>query len=87
MFLRHTLIRVTLSKLGKLYFLPSTLRDFGFGRLAMEEILSEEVSELLRDFESLGGRPIDAMSDLTISVVSSLWRIVAGERLSRKDPR
>ena len=53
----------------------------------MEEILSEEVSELLRDFESLGGRPIDAMSDLTISVVSSLWRIVAGERLSRKDPR
>ncbi len=53
----------------------------------MDEILSEEVSELLRDFESLGGMPIDAMSDLTISVVSSLWRIVAGERLSRKDPR
>ena len=70
-------------------FAHSALKRLGFGRERMEALMMEEVAELCELFseKSRSGRPVEVGNDVNVSVVNSVWSLVAGERRQREDPK
>jgi len=63
------------------------LRDFGFGKQTMEHMIQETTSDFIQELKKKLGTPIDLHERFSIVVVSALWRIAAGEKLSQNDPK
>ncbi len=63
------------------------LRDLGFGKRTMENLISAEVQELSKEWEKSSGEPIDIRRDLNLAMVNSLWTIVTNERLEYDDAK
>jgi len=62
------------------------LRDLGFGRKALEEMVSEEMRDLCTFLDTFDGQPVvNVGKELTISVVAALWRVIASEAPKRGD--
>ncbi|CAL8126612.1 unnamed protein product [Orchesella dallaii] len=69
-------------------FLLRQLRDFGFGKSTMEQLILEEVNETIAQLKSYGEKPISTVKEIfQVSVINSLWTIVANERFKHDDPR
>jgi hypothetical protein len=64
------------------------LRDFGFGKSSMEEVLLDEASKLCQLLEkrSCDGSAICLPGSFNVSIVNALWTIVTGEKLDLEDP-
>ncbi|CAL8126614.1 unnamed protein product [Orchesella dallaii] len=68
-------------------FLLRQLRDFGFGKSSMEELVQEEVKETIAHLKKFQGKPIKNLKQmLQISVLNSLWTITANKRFNHDDP-
>jgi hypothetical protein len=66
----------------------TTLRDFGFGKKALEDTVDEEVDDLLEYIDNhYANTPLDVRQFFNIAVLGSLWRIISGERLRKDDPK
>ena len=68
-------------------FTLRALKDFGFGKASMENMISAEVaqfSELLRTFQ---GRPVDLTDKFALPLINILWRLVAGEQFEYGSPK
>jgi len=64
------------------------LRDFGFGKKSMEELIMVEVNELIANLRETKGTPITNVKDkFFVAVVNALWFIVAGVRDNQNDPK
>ncbi len=64
-----------------------TLRDFGFGRSSMDDLIQDEVKDFGSFLEqNKVDKPIATRDLFHIPILSSLWTIVTGERASRNDP-
>ncbi|XP_072754318.1 methyl farnesoate epoxidase [Anoplolepis gracilipes] len=72
-------------------FVLKTLKEFGFGKMAMEDIILNDAVSLTNIIESLAKLgPITDLHNITsIAVLNSLWTIVAGSRfdLDKKNPK
>lgn len=69
-------------------FLLRQLREFGFGKSAMEALIMEEVEELIFRLRLMEGQPIkDVKKILNLAVVNALWTVVGGERFPHDDPK
>jgi cytochrome P450 len=68
-------------------FLLRNLKDFGFGKLEMEDTLLDEVDKLCNEYSKLKGQPVCLDNTLNLSVVNALWAILTGEKLPLKDPK
>ena len=55
-----------------------TLRDLGFGKSTMEDMISDEFHELRQVLESHGVEPFYPRHDFHIAVLQSLWILVSG---------
>ncbi len=65
-----------------------TLRDFGFGKQALEDIVDEEVEDLIEDINTkLTNKSSDVREFFNLYAVGGLWRIVSGERVKKDDDR
>ena len=64
-----------------------TLRDLGFGRRTIEEIVNKEIDEIIRKLGSSIGQDYLLGSDFNIPVVNVLWQLVAGYRFEEGDRR
>ncbi len=64
-----------------------TLRNLGFGKNSMEDLVAEEASDLCDFLEGTGGRPVDIRNEFNMSVLNVLWRIFSNEKLPRDDQR
>ncbi len=65
----------------------ATLRDFGFGKQSMEELVETEAAELINIVDKhYANKPTDVQFLFNIKVLSSIWRIVAGKNLDHFDP-
>jgi len=67
-------------------FCLKNLRDFGFGKKSMEGLILEDSKKLLKFLHDQNGLPINPQRRISIVVLSALWSILAGERLSHDDP-
>nr|AIL94130.1 cytochrome P450 CYP3032C1 [Tigriopus japonicus] len=68
-------------------FALRTLRDFGFGKQKMEEIIDDQVSQLCSILESKQGQPMSVFGVFNVSVLNGLWSITTGQSLSQDDPK
>lgn len=69
-------------------FLLRQLRDFGFGKAAMENLILEEVRETLQSLKEMNGSPVtDMKKTLQLAVVNSLWIVVSQQRFKHDDPK
>nr|QSD59127.1 CYP370A15 [Diaphanosoma celebensis]QST15067.1 CYP370A5 protein [Diaphanosoma celebensis] len=65
------------------------LRDLGFGKTSIEDMMIDEVVELLDEITAVAAadpdRVVDYKGIFNISVINVLWAIVGGERYRRDD--
>ena len=54
-------------------FLLRNLRDFGFGKSSMEELLQDEVQKLCQALSKTTDEPKDVMRVFNVSIINSLW--------------
>ena len=56
------------------------LRDFGFGKNTMDDMIDDELNKLIQCIDDQWlNAPLDVSHFFNISVFSSLWRIISGE--------
>lgn len=64
------------------------LRDFGYGKEAMEDLIMDEVREFIAGLESKEGASLGGIKELfSVPVINSLSRIVSGRRYHHHDPK
>ena len=64
-----------------------TLKDFGFGKQGMEQIILEEVALFKTFIAKYVGQPVDISSKMNLPILNSLWRVTVGERFDYDDQR
>ena len=62
-------------------FALKTLKDFGFGKQFLESTINTEIDEMITKY-SLHQGDIKIGSDFNIPVISILWKIVSGSRIT-----
>ena len=65
-------------------FALKNLRDFGFGKQSLEGVMNYEIDELIDGYRSRSG-DILISTDFNIPIISILWQIVAGSRITLED--
>ncbi|XP_032796985.2 methyl farnesoate epoxidase [Daphnia magna] len=67
------------------------LRDLGFGKTSIEDQMTDELGDLIKDIENGSEldpeRIVDLKGIFQVSVINILWAIIAGERFQRNDPK
>ncbi|KOC61548.1 putative cytochrome P450 303a1 [Habropoda laboriosa] len=66
-------------------FVLKHLRDFGFGRKSMAMIIEEEAVWLVEHFKKLIGMVIPMDDAFGVTVLNTLWRMMAGKRFNLDD--
>ncbi|CAI9601057.1 unnamed protein product [Staurois parvus] len=67
-------------------FTLSTLRDYGMGKKAIEDKISEEAEYLVKAMKSYGGKPFDNLTILNAAVANIIISILLGHRFNYDDP-
>ena len=68
-------------------FTLRTLRDFGFGKQGMEELIQEEIVQFKNLLDRSLNEPVDFMNKLTLPILNALWNVTGGERFDYDNPR
>nr|AIL94128.1 cytochrome P450 CYP3032A1 [Tigriopus japonicus] len=68
-------------------FTLHSLRDHGFGKTPMEEIIDEQVDRLCQDLEKDGQEYQDVSTKFNIAIISALWKITTGQQLAFDDEK
>ena len=61
-------------------YIHRTLRDFGFGKASLENILQSEAEHIVEHFNGLKGQPVQPQLVFNVGVLNVLWKIVAEKR-------
>ena len=65
-----------------------TLKDFGYGKNILEEIIDEETGNLINYIDNnCLNKPINIENFFNVAVLAALWRIISGESLKIGDPK
>ncbi|ODM97792.1 Farnesoate epoxidase [Orchesella cincta] len=63
------------------------LRDFGFGKNIMQDLIMDNVQDIITWMRQEAGHPLpDLQRRLSLAVLNSLWTIISGQRYSQDDP-
>jgi len=68
-------------------FALRTLRDFGFGKQGMEEMVKEEVAQFKKLIDKSIAEPFDFMNKLNLPILNALWKVTVGEKFDYDDER
>jgi len=69
-------------------FVLKTLRNFGFGKASMEEVIKEEVSNAVENLKQIAGlEPVVLFRKINVYIVNALWFIISNKRLDYDDPK
>jgi methyl farnesoate epoxidase/farnesoate epoxidase len=61
------------------------LKEFGFGKNQMENLILEEVKVVIENFKADEGNSIELSRRFTLAIVNSLWVIMTGSRIEHND--
>ena len=61
------------------------LRDFGFGKSSMEDIIREEFLDIADNLRTMDGLEVETKQLFNLNVVNVLWRMMTGSRFNLKD--
>ena len=67
-------------------FTLKTLKEFGFGRAGMQEVVEEEVEHFLNHLRA-GKSVVEISTQFSLPILNSLWRLAVGERFNYDDPQ
>jgi len=67
-------------------FTLRTLRDFGFGKAGMEEMIQEELVKFKAFLESHGNEPLNIAGKMNLPILNALWRVTVGENFEYDNP-
>jgi len=67
-------------------FTLRTLRDFGFGKTGMEELIQDEVALFKALIKKSEGEPFDFINQFNLPILNALWKVTVGERFEYDDP-
>ena len=63
------------------------LRDFGYGKSSMEELIMIEVEELMNILEETRGQAVtNVKNHFILAQVNALWNITTGCRFDQREP-
>eukprot|EP00092_Neocalanus_flemingeri_P065658 GFUD01079879.1.p1 GENE.GFUD01079879.1~~GFUD01079879.1.p1 ORF type:complete len:438 (-),score=100.01 GFUD01079879.1:38-1351(-) len=68
-------------------FTLRALRDFGFGKTGMEEMILEEVQLFKTLINKNEGEPFDFINQYNLPILNALWRVTVGERFDYDNPK
>ena len=68
-------------------FALKTLRDFGFGKQSMEEMIEEEINDFKAFLERKREKAFDIAPLLNLPILNSLWKVTVGERFDYEDQK
>ena len=68
-------------------FALRTLRDFGFGKSGMEEMIKEEVELFIEEIKRSKGKPLDFANKFNLPILNALWNVTVGQRFVYDDPK
>jgi len=68
-------------------FALRTLRDFGFGKSSMEEMIKEEVELFTEEIRKSKGEPFDFINKFNLPILNALWNVTVGQRFDYDDPK
>ncbi|KAI1299637.1 Cytochrome P450 2J6 [Halotydeus destructor] len=63
------------------------LRDHGFGKSKMEELIREEIGYLTREIEKQSDELVDILKVLTPSIMNNIFIFLVGKRFDYDDPK
>ena len=63
------------------------LKDFGFGKSSMENLIQDEVDKLIAFLEKDCGKPMNLNLKMNLAVLNGLWYILVGESLELDDEK
>ena len=66
-------------------FALRTLRDLGFGKTVMNNIISDEVDQFVDFLSQKTEEDLNLAEQICLPVVNTIWRLVSSERLSYGD--
>lgn len=71
-------------------FTLRTLRDFGFGKTGMEDLINAEVAEfipyMLEEAAKSPNCALVMQNVFNVTILNALWKIIAGSRYNYRDP-
>lgn len=67
-------------------FVVKHLRNLGFGKDKMQEMIRDELGDILLMLESAGSH-VEVGKSLSCAVISILWNLTAGSRIKKNDIR
>ena len=67
-------------------FILTTFRDFGVGKLGMEEKIVEETKHLIQSLRNSDSNPIDNKVALATTVANVIASVLTGERYDEDNP-
>ena len=62
-----------------------TLKDFGFGKKSIEELINTELDETVEKFLDSNGNDFCLGTDFNIPIINILWQLVTGSRFTEDD--
>jgi len=68
-------------------FTLRALKDFGFGKTGMEEMIQEEVNLFKDLINKSEGNPFDFSFQFNLPILNALWKVTVGERFEYDDPK
>ena len=69
-------------------FALKTLRDFGFGKKSMENVILDEVNKLVDVLSSEQKKSSTTLNhNLSVGVVNSIWTILTGQKIGHGNER
>ena len=83
----QVLIREGRTWLDQRRFTLVTLRDFGFGKSSMEEMINEEVGLFMEEIQKSERKPLDFINTFNLPILNALWRVTVGQRFDYDDRR
>ena len=63
------------------------LKDVGYGKAGMEEVIAEELVQFTAFLKTFAGKPFEISPKFSLPLINILWRLASSEQFEYDDPQ